>query len=91
MAFLHGFLQSGIDVMLDLIGFDRLLEGADLVFTGEGRIDGQTLHGKVISGVASRAGKRACRLSRWQAISKRERKRFTGRASPRYSVSTAKR
>lgn len=58
MAFLHGFLQSGIDVMLDLIGFDRLLEGADLVFTGEGRIDGQTLHGKVISGVASRAGKK---------------------------------
>lgn len=35
-------------------GFDRLLQGADLVLTGEGRIDGQSLRGKVVVGVARR-------------------------------------
>lgn len=58
LAFLNGTLRPGIDTVLDLVGFDRLLEGADLVVTGEGRIDGQTLSGKVISGVALRAQKK---------------------------------
>jgi glycerate kinase len=40
---------------LDAAGFEAHLEGADVVFTGEGRLDGQTLGGKVISGVARRA------------------------------------
>ena len=40
--------------MLDTVGFDELLEGADLVITGEGRIDSQSVHGKVISGIARR-------------------------------------
>ena len=41
--------------MLDAVGFDRLLAGADLVITGEGRIDGQSASGKVPVGVARRA------------------------------------
>lgn len=43
--------ESGIDLMLDVVGFDALLEGASLVVTGEGRIDRQTVMGKAPSGV----------------------------------------
>ena len=57
VAFLGGKLKSGIETVLDTVEFDRLLTGADVVFTGEGRIDSQSLRGKVISGVASRAVK----------------------------------
>lgn len=54
VALLGGTIQSGIDAVLDVTGFDRQLEGADLVITGEGRIDSQRADGKVISGVARR-------------------------------------
>ena len=54
VALLGGRIQSGIDAVLDVTGFDRQLEGADLVITGEGRIDSQSAGGKVISGVARR-------------------------------------
>ena len=54
VALLGGTIQSGIDAVLDVTGFDRQLEGADLVITGEGRIDSQSADGKVISGVARR-------------------------------------
>ena len=54
VALLGGMIQSGIDAVLDVTGFDRQLEGADLVITGEGRIDSQSAGGKVISGVARR-------------------------------------
>ena len=54
VALLGGIIQSGIDAVLDVTGFDRQLEGADLVITGEGRIDSQSTDGKVISGVARR-------------------------------------
>lgn len=57
VAFLGGKLKSGIETVLDTVEFDRLLNGTDVVFTGEGRIDSQSLRGKVISGVASRAVK----------------------------------
>ena len=53
-ALLGGTIQSGIDAVLDVTGFDRQLEGADLVITGEGCIDSQSADGKVISGVARR-------------------------------------
>ena len=46
MALLGGTLRPGIETLLDLAGFDRLLERADLVITGEGRLDGQSLRGK---------------------------------------------
>jgi len=54
-AFLGGQLQPGIEVMMRAVGFDALLRDIDLVITGEGKIDEQTPHGKVVSGVAMRA------------------------------------
>ena len=54
VAFLGARLKSGIESVLDTIGFDAMLEGTDLVITGEGRIDSQSVHGKVISGIAGR-------------------------------------
>lgn len=52
MAFLGGELKSGIECVLDTVQFDVLLDGTDLVITGEGRIDSQSVQGKVISGIA---------------------------------------
>ena len=54
-AFFGAKLQPGIETVLDTVGFDRLLEGADLVFSGEGRLDAQSVRGKVMAGVARRA------------------------------------
>jgi len=48
-------LVSGIDEVLDRVAFDRRLAAADLVITGEGRLDAQTVEGKVIDGVTRRA------------------------------------
>ena len=53
-GFLNATLKSGIDTVLDLIDFDSLLEGTDLVITGEGRIDWQSAFGKVPSGIGQR-------------------------------------
>lgn len=53
-VFLHATMKSGIETVLDLIGFDSLLEGVDLVVTGEGRMDWQSAFGKVPSGVGKR-------------------------------------
>ncbi|WP_270181089.1 glycerate kinase [Alkalihalobacillus sp. CinArs1] len=55
LAFLDGELRSGIDLVLDVIGFENRINGADLLITGEGRIDSQTIHGKAPVGVAKRA------------------------------------
>ncbi len=55
MVFLGGEMKSGIETVLDLIGFDRRLEGTDLVVTGEGRTDWQSCFGKVMQGVGERA------------------------------------
>lgn len=54
-VFLNANLKSGIDTVLDLIAFDSLLEGTDLVITGEGRMDWQSAFGKVPSGVGLRS------------------------------------
>lgn len=54
-ALLNARLVSGIDHFLSLTGFDIELEKADLVITGEGSIDMQTLQGKGPFGVAQRA------------------------------------
>lgn len=45
-------LQSGISFVMDALGLDRAMHEADLVITGEGRIDSQTLGGKALSGIA---------------------------------------
>ena len=54
-AFCGARLRMGIDVVLDTLGFDKRLPSAGLVFTGEGKIDFQSLRGKVVSGVCGRA------------------------------------
>ncbi len=53
-VFLGGELKSGIETVLDLIDFDRRLEGVSLVVTGEGRVDWQSCFGKVAQGVGKR-------------------------------------
>jgi glycerate kinase len=58
MAFLGGQSRSGIDLILEHLGFDDLLKTADLVITGEGRMDEQTVGGKGPIGVARRAHQR---------------------------------
>ncbi|HLU09452.1 MAG TPA: glycerate kinase [Oceanobacillus sp.] len=58
MAFLNGKIRSGIDLILEHVGFDDLLATADLVITGEGRMDEQTIGGKGPIGVARRAHER---------------------------------
>ena len=50
-------MKSGIETVLDLIDFDGLLSGSDLVVTGEGRTDWQSCFGKVMQGVGDRAKK----------------------------------
>ena len=57
LAFLNAQIVSGIDTILDLIGFDNLIRDADYVFTGEGRLDSQSFDGKLISGVLKRTRK----------------------------------
>lgn len=54
-AFLHATLLPGIEMVLDAISFDSIIKGADLVITGEGRVDFQTAKGKTAAGVLSRA------------------------------------
>ncbi len=55
LVFLKAELKSGIELFLDTIHFDELLKKADLVFTGEGRIDWQSVAGKVPVGISKRA------------------------------------
>ena len=55
--FFNAEMKSGIETVLDLIDFDSLLVGADLVVTGEGRTDWQSCFGKVMQGVGDRAQK----------------------------------
>jgi glycerate 2-kinase len=55
LAFCGARVVSGIELALDLVHFDAALADVDLVITGEGRVDLQTLRGKVVAGVAGRA------------------------------------
>ncbi|WP_280365482.1 glycerate kinase [Nocardia wallacei] len=55
LAVLGAHRAVGIDILLDLVDFDRHARGADLIITGEGALDAQTLHGKAPAGVAARA------------------------------------
>ena len=55
IAMLGATLKPGIELVLDTVGFDALLADAQLVITGEGRVDRQTLMGKGPSGVLRRA------------------------------------
>ncbi len=57
-VFCGASLESGIELVLDAVGFDERLEGVDLVITGEGKVDGQTAYGKVPAGIAGHARKK---------------------------------
>ena len=55
IAFFGSRLQMGIQTVLDTVKFDQLIEDADYIFTGEGKLDSQSLRGKVVIGIAQRA------------------------------------
>lgn len=57
VAFFGSTLQMGIETVLDTVKFDELLKDADYVFTGEGKIDSQSIRGKVVIGIAHRTKK----------------------------------
>ncbi len=57
VAFFGSKLQMGIDTVLETVGFSDIISDADIIFTGEGRMDSQSLRGKVVIGV-SRAAKK---------------------------------
>jgi glycerate 2-kinase len=57
MTFIGAEVHSGIEVVMKVIGFEKHIQDADLILTGEGRMDSQTLSGKVIAGVAKMAKK----------------------------------
>ncbi len=56
-AFLGGNLSSGIELVMNAVGFDQKVDDADLVITGEGKLDNQSIFGKVPVGTAKRAKK----------------------------------
>ena len=58
-VFFGAQLNSGIETVLSLVDFDRKIEGAQAVITGEGRLDWQSVHGKVISGVLKHANEKS--------------------------------
>lgn len=53
-AYLNAKMKSGIQTLLDIIGFDDIVKDCDLVITGEGNLDEQSLYGKVPVGIAKR-------------------------------------
>ncbi|MBK5261448.1 MAG: glycerate kinase [Peptostreptococcaceae bacterium] len=57
LAFFGSELKMGIEIVLDTVNFDEVIQDADVIFTGEGKLDSQSLRGKVIFGVAHRAKK----------------------------------
>jgi glycerate kinase len=57
VIFLNARLRSGIELVMDVTGFENHLKTADLVITGEGRIDEQSFQGKVIDGITKMANK----------------------------------
>ncbi len=61
-AFFGACFRPGVEVVAELVGLADAVRGADLVITGEGRFDAQTLRGKTPFGVARSPGSRACRV-----------------------------
>lgn len=57
LVFLNGHLKRGIDTIMDILSFKEKIYGADLVITGEGKMDDQSAYGKVASGVGMEAKK----------------------------------
>jgi glycerate kinase len=57
LAFLNARLRPGVELVAEAVGLEQRMRGCNLVITGEGRLDGQTVFGKTVSGVARVAGK----------------------------------
>lgn len=57
VAFFNSKLQMGIETVLDTVNFDEIIKGVNIVFSGEGKIDSQSIRGKVVIGVAKRTNK----------------------------------
>lgn len=57
IAFFGSRLQMGIQTVLDTVKFDEMIADADYILTGEGKLDSQSLRGKVVIGIAERAKK----------------------------------
>ena len=57
MAFLNAELRPGIEIIIEIVKLEQAIKGADLVITGEGKIDSQTIYGKAPIGVAKIAKK----------------------------------
>ena len=55
VAFLGAQLRRGIEIVLDMTGFDAAARKADLIITGEGHLDGQSAQGKLIQGLCGRS------------------------------------
>ena len=55
VAFFGAVLKPGIETVLDTVRFEERIAGADFVITGEGKLDSQSLRGKVVIGVSRRA------------------------------------
>ncbi len=62
LSLLNSELKMGIETVLDTVNFDEQLQDADYVFSGEGKIDTQSLRGKVVIGVANRTKKAGVKL-----------------------------
>lgn len=58
VAFLQAKISPGTTALMEITGFKSHLESVDMIITGEGKTDEQTLHGKVVHGVANEANKR---------------------------------
>lgn len=55
VIFLNATIVSGVDAIFDMIIFSQKVRNCDIVITGEGKVDKQTLNGKVIAGVLGKA------------------------------------
>ena len=62
IAFFGSRLQMGIQTVLDTVKFDEMIADADYIITGEGKLDSQSLRGKVVIGIAERAKKQGRRV-----------------------------
>jgi glycerate kinase len=78
LAFCHADLKKGIDIVLDATQFDEHLTAADLVITGEGKIDAQTGFGKAPAGVLRRAHAAGKPVAALAGIVEGERADFVG-------------
>lgn len=55
IAFFDSNLQMGIETVLDAVKFNSVISDSDIIFTGEGKLDQQSLRGKVVIGISRRA------------------------------------